>query len=156
MQRLNTSYPFTVKLHLLWSNLLNKKFLSLVSRYPLLVISVIAQMAKFITLFSNLIISAILSKIIVFCFCFRLSRLSTYLHLTKEEERLDFLVVLVLERLCLSWNWLTMLPKLMVGSCWISTFLVMFLLNTYLIIACFLSVRWFLCLCWCRRTHSWG
>lgn len=33
MQLLNTSYLFTVKLHPLWNNPLNKKFLSLVSRY---------------------------------------------------------------------------------------------------------------------------
>ena len=41
-------------------------------------------------------------------------RLLTFLLHIKEEERLGFLVVLVWEKLCLSWNLSTMLRKLMV------------------------------------------
>lgn len=46
------------------------------------------------------------------------SRLLTFLHHTKEEERLGFLVVLVWEKLCLSWNLSTMSQKLMVCFCY--------------------------------------
>ena len=46
--------------------------------------------------------------------CCFLCRLLISLLLTKEEERLGSLVVLVLGRLCSLWNSLTMSPKLMV------------------------------------------
>lgn len=44
-------------------------------------------------------------------------RLLTFLLHIKEEERLGFLVVLVWEKLYLSWNLSTMLQKLMVCFC---------------------------------------
>ena len=46
-----------------------------------------------------------------------MSRLLTSLHHTKEEERLGFLVVLVSEKLCLSWDLSTMFLKPMVCLC---------------------------------------
>lgn len=46
-----------------------------------------------------------------------LHRLLTFLLHIKEEERLGSLVVLVWEKLCLSWNLSTMLQKLMVCFC---------------------------------------
>lgn len=129
--------PSIEKHQLLLSRLLNNRFLSLESRYVFAIFwlsfvesDAMRKLVKQQILYTNMKELLCMECYYAASYCLLNSsstetnwhlclvpiRLLIFLLLTKEEERLGSLVVLVLERRCLLWNLSTMLPRLMVGS----------------------------------------